>query len=129
MNFATDVYIRSTMALTRDELGDKMRECEVLQGFTIVSEAKWLERADWDQWTIVSQDSRRIRLVALSARQPGKGAFTRLIAEIFKAGLVPVLVEPNQSLIDWCHRHQFRKRTIGRGQFKHDVWYPKRCAY
>lgn len=106
-----------------------MRLAEVRQGFNIITEAKWLDWNDWTRFSIFSQDSRRIRLVALEAKNPGHGAFTRLIDAIWKAGHVPVLVEPNQSLIDWCHRHQFRKRTVGKREFRHDVWYPKRCAY
>jgi hypothetical protein len=129
MNFATEAYIRSMVALPREEIGDRMRMCEVRQGFSIVSEAQWLDWNDWDRWTIISQDQKRVRLVALQAKNPGTGAFTRLIDAIWRSSLVPVLVEPNQLLIDWCHRHQFRKRTIGRKEFRHDVWYPKRCAY
>ena len=129
MNFATEAYVRSVAANSRAEIGDRMRMCEVRQGFSILSEAAWLDWNDWDRWTIISQDNKRVRLVALQAKHPGHGAFTRLIDGIFKSGLIPVLVEPNQILIDWCRRNQFRKRTIGRKEFRHDVWYPKRCAY
>jgi hypothetical protein len=129
VNFATDAYVRSALAMTRDELRARMRNTEMAQGFTIVADADWLDWDDWTQWTIISQDTKRARLVALEAKNPGNGAFTRLIDAIWRAGLVPVLVEPNQLLIDWCHRHQFRKRTIGNKNYRHDIWYPKRCAY
>lgn len=115
--------------MSREQLGDEMRADEIRQGFSIVSDAQWLDWNEWDAATIISQDTKRVRLVALQAKQQGKGAFTRLVNGIFRAGLVPVLVEPNQTLIDWCHRHDFRRRMIGRGQFRHEVWYPKRLSY
>jgi hypothetical protein len=129
MNFATEAYVRSALASSREELGDKMRMAEVRQGFSIVTEARWFNRDEWTPYTIVSQDKTRVRMVALEAKAPGNGAFTRLISGIWKSGLVPVLVEPNQTLVDWCHRHQFRKRTIGNKEYRHDIWYPRRCAY
>lgn len=129
MNFATEVTIRSALALSREELGAKLRSHEVAQGFSIVSEARWLDPAEWDRWTIVSQDGFRIRLVALSAVYPHTGAFNRLIDRITAHELTPVVVEPNDLLTEWCRKHWFRKRVIGRGEFRHVVWYPKRCAY
>lgn len=129
MTFANEIYLRSLASLSRDEIGDRMREAEVLQGFAIVSQAKWLDWNDWDRHSIFAQDNKRVRLVALQARDPGHGAFTRLIGEISKAGLVPVVVEPNERLAGWCKRNFYRRRNIGRGRFRHEVWYPMRCAY
>jgi len=129
MNLATEVTIRSALALSREELGDKIKATEVAQGFSIVETARWLDPEDWDRWTIVSQDHRRIRLVALSARIPYSGAFTRLIDRIVCEQMVPVVVEPNEFLTAWCRKHWFRKRSSGRGQFKATIWYPKRCRY
>ena len=105
-----------------------LRRMEQEQGFELIENAPWLNRAEWRE-IIVSRHSRRIRLVLLDARYPGKGAFTRLIEGITKAGLVPVLVEPSQSLIDWCHRHDYRPRNVGKNCFKQEVWYPRRSAW
>jgi hypothetical protein len=129
MNFAQEVTIRSALALSREELGMQIRAREVAQGFSIVDAARWLDPDEWDRWTIVSQDGFRIRLVALSARYPHTGAFNRLIDRIVAHELTPVVVEPNDILAEWCRRHWFRKRTCGQGEFRHVVWYPKRCAY
>jgi hypothetical protein len=124
MNVTAD-YIREVMGLSRAELGERMRSTELEQGFTIV-DAQWIDWNDWMESTIITQDGKRIRLVALEAREPGKGAFTRLIAKIWKAGLIPVIVEPNRSLTDWCLRHDYRCRRIGKGRFAHEVWYPRK---
>jgi hypothetical protein len=121
--------IRSALALSREELGEKIRQGEVKCGFSIVTEARWLDPDDWDRWTIISQDGNRIRLVALSARQPHTGAFTRLIDRIICDRHVPVVVEPNEFLTQWCRKHWFRKRMCGQGELRHVIWYPKRCAY
>jgi len=126
MNFATDMYIRSMMNLSREEIGQRMVTAELAQGFQIVTEAEWLDWDDWTEWTIISQDGDRIRLVAIEARRPKTGAFTKLIRQIEDCLLVPVLVEPNRSLIDWCNRHGYRSRRIGKGSFAHEIWYRRR---
>ena len=86
MNFATEMYVRSIAGMSRAEIGERMRQTERLQGFTIVTSAKWLDWSDWDKATIISQDGKRIRLVALQAKIPHQGAFTRLIQRIFAQG-------------------------------------------
>ena len=127
MNFAQDALINTLAASTRDEIGERLRSGERAQGFTLVSDALWLDWGDWDRHTIISQDGKRIRLVALQAKVTGQGAFTRPgVERIFRQGLVPVLVEPNQMLIDWCYRHNYRHKRIGRGVFRHEIWFPRR---
>lgn len=126
MNFATEMYVRSLMNLSREEIGQRMITTELAQGFRIVTAADWLDWDDWSDYSIISIDEDRVRLVALEAKKPGSGAFTRLIGKIIDAGLVPVLVQPNRSLIDWCMRHDYRSRRIGKGSFSHEVWYPRR---
>jgi hypothetical protein len=98
-------------------------ECE--QGFSIVGEAPWLNRDDWNA-IVVSQDRTRVRLVLLDAKQPLSGAFTRLINGIFRCNLTPAIVEPNELLVRWCYRHNFRHKVIGKGLYRHHIWYPRR---
>lgn len=129
VTFADHMQIVSAAMLSRADLGERMRDIEREQGFRIVEFAAWFDRDDWTDATIISQDGRRIRLVALEARTPCSGAMTRLIEKITAAGLVPVIVEPNQMIIDWCARHDFRSRTIGRGRYRHHVWYSRRSVY
>ena len=117
-----ELIVRGPLARASAE---RLRQLEVSKGFTLVAEAQWLERSDWRE-IVASQDGKRIRLVLLDALHPGKGAFTRLIAGIWRCDLMPVLVEPNQSLIDWCYRHDFRARIIGKGPDRHEVWYPRK---
>jgi len=105
-----------------------LRRMELEQGHALIEVASWLDHADWRE-IIVSRDHRRVRLVLLDARKPGTGAFTRLIDRISKAGLVPVIVEPNQLLVDWCHRHGYRMRIIGKRHHRQEVWYSRRSAY
>jgi hypothetical protein len=126
MDFATHAKIVSAVNSTPREIGSNLRRFEIEQGFTLViaGNAAWFDAEDWTGRTIISQDKRRVRLVALEARNPGHGAFTRLIAGIFEAGLTPVLVEPNDMLIDWCLRHDFRQRGV-KGRHPHTIWYPR----
>jgi hypothetical protein len=80
-----------------------------------------------DEWraVVLSQDGRRVRIVLVDAFHPGTGAFTRLIAGIRAAGLTPVIVEPTLALRDWCERHGYRERIVGRGDARHRIWYPR----
>lgn len=125
MNFARHVQVLSALNKSNAEIGADIRQCELDQGFTLVTEAKWFLIDDWSERTIISQDGKRIRLVALEARRPGSGAFTRLIGLIFAAGLTPVLVEPNDMLTSWCHRHNFRHKRVGQGKHRANIWYPR----
>ena len=128
MDYLLSDIAEMVKSTSQNEIGNRLRGFELMMGHSIISEADWLNPLDWTRRTIVSQDRHRIRLVAMEARQPGTGAFTRLIDAIERAGLIPVLVEPNEQIVAWCKRHWYRKRRI-RGACPHDVWYPKRCAY
>jgi hypothetical protein len=101
---------------------------EVRHGHERIISADWLDWADWSTDTIITRDGSRVRLVLLNARQPRRGAFTRLMRGIKGAGLMPVLVEPNQVLKDWCARHDWRSREIGRGNDRQLIFYPRREA-
>lgn len=126
MNFATEIYVRSLTAMSRQEIGAAMIARERDQGFSIILDAIWFDQNDWDAATIITQDGKRIRLVALQAKIPGQGAFNRLVRRIFAHNLAPVLVEPNEMLVGWCYRHGFRSKTIGRGDNRQTIWYPRR---
>jgi hypothetical protein len=102
-----------------------LREMEVEQGFTLVLRSVIINPEDWRE-IVASQDGKKIRLVLLDAMKPGHGAFSRLIAAIWRHDLVPVIVEPNEALISWCVRHDYRRRVIGKGKHRHEVWYPRR---
>lgn len=125
MKLITYMQVLSVLNQSPEEIGDNLRRMEIEQGFSLVSEAAWYSPADWHERTIISQDGKKVRLVALQARRSFEGAFSRLIGNLWKADLMPVLVEPNQTLVDWCCRHNFRERRIS-GKYPHTVWYPRR---
>ena len=103
----------------------RLIEAELKQGFSVISDASWLNREEW-RAIVVSQDRKYVRLVLLDANEPGKGTFTRLIDGICRVSLTPVIVEPNEILIAWCRRHDFRMRKVGSGELRHHIWYPRR---
>jgi hypothetical protein len=49
---------------------------------------------DWEASSVISLDGKRVRIVLVSARSPGHGAFTRLVRAIMQAGFVPVVCAP-----------------------------------
>jgi hypothetical protein len=100
---------------------------EMQAGFRIVrpGQAPWLPLCDWHEDTIASTNQFRVRLVALIARDPGRGAFRRLVEAIQREGMVPVVVEPFNDLAQILTRWKWKHRLIGRGEFVHWVWYPR----
>jgi hypothetical protein len=108
---------------------DYMIAHERSMGFTIVrvGEADFLPASDWSPATIVSTDGARVRLVALLARNPGRGAFRRLVRALIERGFEPVVVEPIGLLAGHLEREGWRWRRIERGQQgAHVIWYPRR---
>jgi hypothetical protein len=105
---------------------NNLRLLEIEQGHRLIDKAEWLNKNEWNE-IIASEDQQgRIRLVVLNARIPGNGAFTRLIAGIQSAGLVPVIVEPIGILAQWCKKHGWRKRIVGRNTSNaHEIWYAR----
>lgn len=76
--------------------GEAMRQDERDKGYRIVlpGDEPWLPKADWPENVCVSQTGNEVRIVAIFARNPGQGAFKRLITGIEAAGLTPVVVCP-----------------------------------
>jgi hypothetical protein len=87
--------------------------------------ADWLDWADWSTDTIITRDGPRVRLVLLNARRPGTGAMTRLVEGIEAAGLMPVMVEPNQRLAEWCLKRGWRERIIDHDPDRHRIFHPR----
>jgi hypothetical protein len=109
-----------------------MIEHERSMGFAIlrVGEVDFLPIEDWLPATIVSTDGARVRLVALVARNPGHGAFRRLVKAIIERSFEPVVVEPFERLASHLERNGWRPRRLERGrQGAHVVWYPRRSAH
>jgi hypothetical protein len=100
---------------------------EIAAGYRIVrvGEAPWLPLEDWDTSSIVSQGRFRVRLVALRARNPGNGAFTRLVATIQAEGRLPVVVEPFNDLAMILKRWNWKRRMTGRGVKRHCIFHPR----
>lgn len=117
--------IREILSMDRKDLQTIILAGEIVQGFVPVTwNEPWLKKEDWCEWTIITRDNERVRLVALDAKEKGKGAFTRLVSAILEAGLVPVVVEPIGRLEGWCLKHGWKPRIVGKGDYRQRIWYP-----
>lgn len=107
---------------------DVMRADEAAKGYRVVrpGEVSWLPAADWDYSVVVSLDKDYVRLVAILARNPGNGAFRRLIANISAAGLTPCVLAPTNEMRATVKRWGWRSRYIGHGFDCEERWYPRR---
>ena len=85
----------------RELFGDKpiyelLRKGEEHKGHFVIrpGQKDWLPADDWDETSVVSQDGKEVRLVAILAKRSSNGAFKRLLGAIKEAGLKPVVVCP-----------------------------------
>lgn len=104
-----------------------MRADETAAGRRVVvpGEVLWLPAEDWDPTVVVSIDGKRVRLVAILAKDPGKGAFRRLVTAIQAAGLEPTVVCPTTEMRATLKRWGWRRRDIGRDWNHEELWYPR----
>jgi hypothetical protein len=104
------------------------RKHETRAGYLVVApgEVAWLSLEDWHPRTVVSIDGRHVRLVELWARQPGRGAFRRLIAGIFAHGLSPDVIDPTVELQATLTRWGWERYEMGFGcdPDREDIWRP-----
>lgn len=97
---------------------DVMQREENLRGYKCIQpgQVTWLPVEDWPDDVIVSIRAKNIRIVAIYARNPGLGAFSRLIDAILAAGFHPIVSEPcfkmNEILRRWGWEYRIRGTTF-----------------
>lgn len=86
---------------------------------------------DWEHG-IISRLGDEIRLVAIQAKQPGNGAFSRLVKHIQQQGFVPVVVEPIGEVMpaimkkwEWQHK----TATHNTERWRWEEWRPVPAWY
>lgn len=106
---------------------EAMREDERAAGFEPVTPGSvpWLSADDWPDDIVVSIKGRDVRVVAIKAKEPGKGAFTRLIARITCAGLTPHVVEPLFDMPAILERWGWTHTVMGAGMDRQEIWTPR----
>lgn len=106
-----------------------MRDHERQFGFTPIApgEATWLPSSDWADDIVVALDGVRVRIVAIYARSCGNGAFSRLVTNIIRAGLLPVVVAPMGRMTDILTAWGWHHRMVGKSfDERRDEWFPTR---
>lgn len=73
-----------------------LRDMEVERGYwpIPVGSVPWFRAKDWHEHDCVSLDGDEVRIVAISARRPHRGAFKRLLKSLRYYGLKPVIIAP-----------------------------------
>jgi len=80
--------------------------------------------AEWERGVITRQGD-EIRLVAILAKQPGNGAFKRMLAAIKAAGLRPVIVSPVGPVMPTLMRKwRWRRTIVGLDFGRYEEWRP-----
>lgn len=119
-------------ALMRDgrPMQDIMRENERKEGYRVVvpGDEVWLSADDWDATVTVSVDDKRrtVRLVAILAKSPGRGAFRRTVRAIMDAGMTPCVIEPTQEMRYTMQRWKWAARRVGHGFHSEEQWRPRK---
>lgn len=105
-----------------------MREDEEDAGYTTVlpGSEPWLSADDWDESIVVSRSKKEVRLIALMAKHPGSGAFTRTVNGIIDAGLIPVILAPVRDMRETVKRWNWAPRHVGSGWNHEEQWRPRK---
>lgn len=102
-----------------------MREREVARGYTLIplGDRPWFQPADWYDNCVMSLDGKHVRIVGVSAKRIGTGAFSRLVEGIIRDGLQPVVVCPMGHMEAILTRWGWTKQHHSEGA---DHWFPTR---
>lgn len=98
------------------------------RGFKVIrpGDVPWFRAVDWRVASVASISNNRARLVLLHAFESGKGAFTRTIAGIHDAGLVPAVIDPTPELAAALKRRGWQVRHAGSTfETRENVWHPR----
>lgn len=125
--------MKATLALVSNLLSGKpmwqiMRDAELKRGFTPVpvGSVRWLPLADWGAHDLVSLNGDEVRIVAIGARRPGTGAFTRLIIAIMAENLMPVVICPLAATVEILERWGWQETHAGSTfEDREDQWRPR----
>jgi hypothetical protein len=113
-----------------------MREDEQRRGHLTVipGDVPWLRTEDWPADVVISLAGKRVRIVAIYAKNPGQGAFRQLIADIQAAGLTPCVLGPLTLVMQAIMRKwKWKRRDVGQDfETFEERWEPrkwrKRCT-
>jgi hypothetical protein len=78
----------------------------------------------WEEYCIIARRGKDIRLISLFAKNPGNGAFRRLVLGIITAGYRPVVVEPLFGMESTMRRWGWSHQQVGRGLSHEDLYIP-----
>jgi hypothetical protein len=80
---------------------------------------------DWVENSVISLNGKEVRLVIVSAKHERSGAFTRLLAEIERAGLTPVICAPIGRVMPMLMRKWGWIESVrGEGFMRCEEWRP-----
>lgn len=107
-----------------------MREDEEAKGHKVImpGDVPWFFKEDWLEDCVVSLDGSKVRIILVIAKNQGNGSFSRLTAEIIKAGLLPVVIAPiGQIMPSILERWGWRERVVGSNfSDTENQWFPMR---
>ena len=127
--------------LSFDEVAETFRQCmedgpatvirrgEIEKGYRVLKpgDYSWYRERDWEGESVISQDGKNIRIVAIIAARRGRGTFSRLITEICRSGLRPVVVTPLMDMEDILVRWNWAAVISGGSYTDLEAqWFPMR---
>jgi hypothetical protein len=103
-----------------------LRQLEFAQGFypLALDSEPWFSSEDWEDGAIVSRNGSRLRIVLITAKNPGHGAFTRMLVGMAQAGYRMEIAAPLAELEAMLIKRGWRKQRIGSGDLAQTVWRP-----
>ena len=107
---------------------DAMKSDERERGFGlyVIGQRSWFLPRDWREDAVVSFDRERgeVRIIAIEAKNPGQGAFTRMVRGIMAEGRTPVVIQPMGDMPAILTKWGWQRRDEGEGFLHEEQWRP-----
>ena len=110
--------------------GESMRLDEIKKNRKVIfpGDEVWFPKDDWINDVVVSitADQTTVRIIAIIAKKPGNGSFSRLIDGIFDAHMTPVVIEAMGVMPAIMRRWGWNNIQVGSGWESENQWRPSR---
>lgn len=105
---------------------EQLRAAELRRGFALAD----YQHPHWQEWSpdsVISFVNAPdlpifVRLMLIIAEKPGTGAFTRLVANMARVDLVPLVIDPTDEFYAMLHRRGWRELLIGETFEERECW-------
>jgi len=93
---------------------EAMTQDEIAKGYTPikVGEKPWFSKRHWNDG-VLSKNGKEVRIIAIIAKQQGRGSFRKMVDGIRRDGLTPVVICPFSQMEAILKKWGWEKTVVG----------------